>query len=217
MIVRAVACVALASCGDPTLPEAWQLDHDRIVAVRASPPALAAGETASVTGLLASSTGPTREVVPDTIAVLAPIAVQIDRGSIVAPGPGELDAIRRELGLAPLAPIPVELEVGFDTRIALKTVWLGVHADNPVLEDITVDGIAAGSEILVPVQTDVMLSIAAGEDAAVHWLTSCGELLISDLAEGVLRVETPRTGELAVVVRDGFGGAAWRVWPIRAE
>jgi hypothetical protein len=50
-----------------------------------------------------------------------------------------------------------------------------------------------------------------------HWLTSCGELEDHDSPRATLRVDGRCDGELAVVVRDAFGGTAWRVWPFHVQ
>jgi hypothetical protein len=100
-------------------------------------------------------------------------------------------------------------------------VYLGVSAENPVLDDMTVNGVdaEATSELVVGKLVDVPLSVAAGEEDLVNWLTSCGTMHDFDLPQAYLRVEEEdmTEGNLAVVVRGELGGIAWKVWPIRAE
>ncbi len=113
------------------------------------------------------------------------------------------------------------MDMNGDPFGALKTVYLGVTADNPVLDDMTVNGVdaEASNEILVGKLVDVPLSITAAEDDVVNWLTSCGTMHDFDLPQAYRRVEAEdmTEGDLAVVVRTRLGGVAWKVWPIRAE
>ena len=53
----------------------------------------------------------------------------------------------------------------------------------------------------------------------MNGLSSAGEMHDFDLHSAYLTFgpEDPHDGELALVLRDEFGGVAWRVWPIRAE
>ncbi|HSR95739.1 MAG TPA: hypothetical protein VLM79_01660, partial [Kofleriaceae bacterium] len=49
--------VAVAACTDDLDPP-WQLDHDRIIAVRATPPQIAAGDRAVVDALVGTKGAP---------------------------------------------------------------------------------------------------------------------------------------------------------------
>ncbi|HEU4730899.1 MAG TPA: hypothetical protein VFT22_23550 [Kofleriaceae bacterium] len=79
---------------------------------------------------------------------------------------------------------------------------------------------AGAGDLAVAAQQDIALSIPVPDARhEVTWLTSCGTMHDFDLPTARLRVEPddPATGQLALVVRDGGGGVAWRVWPIHAD
>src|SRR6185503_742810 len=126
----------------------WQLDHDRIIAVRVTPNRIASGEVADVDALLGFVGQPPLEVVPATATVVSPmvlagaLAQQGARWTVTAPDAAQLDAARAELGIAADAPVPLRLRVTFAEldKVGLKIVWLGEHADNPVLDPIIVNG-----------------------------------------------------------------------------
>jgi hypothetical protein len=220
--------VAAAGCTDELDPQ-WQLDHDRIVAVRATPPAIEAGGRAELDALIAQEGGKTSERPPELATVVSPMslagAVALAEGKWIATAPdaAKLDAVRAELRLDPGAPVPLVVGVSYlgQQLIATKTVWLGMAGANPALDEMMVDGApaAAKAELVVGKLVDVPLSVAAEIDDTVNWLTSCGTMHDFDLPQAYLRVEAedPTEGELAVVRRDPRGGVAWRVWPIRAE
>ena len=229
--------VALTGCaGD--IDEQWQLDHDRIIAVRATPPRIVAGAQAQVDTLVGRKGGRPTEETPPAAQVVSPqslaTALRFDAGRwiVTAPDEARLAMARTELGLPPGAPVPLLVGVAFpetafpsglpdEPIAAIKTVWLGEAGDNPALETPTVDGVAAppAPELVVAPLTDVPLSVEVGEHDDVNWLTSCGTMHDFDLPQAYLRVEAedPTTGDLAVVVRNELGGVAWRVWSIRAE
>jgi hypothetical protein len=227
--IAALAAAALAGGCAGDLVEEWQLDHDRIVAVRATPPAIPAGGQAKLDGLIAAKGGRVSERGPEVAIVVSPMslggAVAFDGASwvVTAPADAALAAARAELGLDAGARVPLVVGVAYNgqTLGATKTVWLGAAGANPVLEAMLIDGAPAATraELVVPRLIDVPLSVAAGVDDDVTWLSSVGEVIDFDLAEARLRVEEgdPTEGELAVVRRDPDGGVVWQVWPIRAE
>jgi len=224
----ALALVVLAGCGADVDP-AWQLDHDRVIAVRATPARIASGEVAEVDALLGRVGEPPIEVDPATVMVVTPTVlasalVKVGaRWTVVAPGPTQLAAGRAELGLPADAPVPLRLRMTFpgSTKVGLKIVWMGEHADNPLLDPILIDGVdvAAAAQLTVAPAVDVRLAVEFDDSYIVNWLTSCGTMHDFDLSRAYLRVEPedPQTGTLGVVVRDELGGVAWRMWPITAE
>ena len=230
-------CIALSAlvslvvgCTDDTDPP-WQLDHDRIIAVRATPPRIAAGDQAVLDALLGFHGAPVAEQSPDTVIVDSPAslagAVSHDgaRWIVTAPGAAQLDAARGELGLAAGALVPLAVRVGYagGALFATKTVWLGGSGDapNPAMTDVTIDhGDQGDAEIVVDPLVDVPLSIGVDDVSYdVTWLSSCGTMHDFDLPTAYLRVEAddPTTGQLALVLRDASGGVSWRVWSIHTR
>jgi len=232
MRVALIAAVVAAGCGDDVDP-AWQLDHDRVIAVRVTPPRILSGEIAEIDALLGRAGEPPSEVDPTTVTVVSPTVLASSlvkvgtRWTVVAPGPTQLAAGRAELGLDADAPVPLRLRMTFPysmpdvTKVGLKVVWLGEHADNPGLVPILIDGVdaSAAAQLTVAPAVDVPLEVAFDDSHVVNWLTSCGTMHDFDLARAYLRVEPedPQSGTLGVVVRDELGGVSWRVWPITAE
>lgn len=198
--------VFLGACTPATDPP-WQLDHDRILAVRANPPALVPGDIGRIEVLLAHADAPVSVEDPDQAAAPgSPLftAVHFDRDhwQIDAPDDMQLAAARAELHLPADAPVPLELkirEAGFN---ASKQVLLGVTAMNPPLPPVTVPTFEPGEHPLLIEATNV------------RWYTSCGELVDDDQPRATLILDEPCTGELVVVVRDGIG-VVWQVFPIR--
>lgn len=228
--MKAVASVVVAALGfvagcTGDLDEPWQLDHDRIIAVRASPPGINPGETSRIDVLVGHKGAPVNEQLPDRIEVVSPqsLAGAIVGTRVVAPNEAALTAARRELALDPGAPVPLVIGVAAVGFAATKTVWLGETRTNPPFIDLTIDGAPVPpptSSIVVARDQDVRLFVTA-DDAVdtVNWLTSCGTMHDFDLHSAYLRVEPddPQEGQLALVLRDARGGASWQVWPIRAE
>ena len=222
------AVATLGACAGDLDPP-WQLDHDRIVAVRATPPGIVAGETSTIDALLGQKGGTTHVAAPELATVVAPMSLSdvlaFDGGTwvVTAPSEARLDAARAELELAAGAPVPLQVGVSYANQalIATKTITLGRAAANPSLVNVMLDGTPSGtSELVVGKLVKVPLSIDA-DDARydVTWLTSCGTMHDFDLPSAYLQVEAedPDAGELAVVLRDANAGVAWSVWPIHAE
>ena len=228
--------VLLVGCNQD-LDEPWQLEHDRIIAVRATPPAIQPGETSTIDLLLGFAEMPVVERGPDFATVVAPMSLADvlapDSGGwvVTAPSAERLAAARLELGLMPDAPVPLQVGVGVtwpyevasvDGRTfgAVKTIFLGETRANPELAGMLINGTEPGMELVVPKEDKVPLFVEADDEVdIVNWLTSCGEMHDFDLHSAYLKVlpENPQDGQLAVVKRDAKGGVSWRVWPIRAE
>ena len=236
-VTLAIAVLAAAGCASELDPP-WQLDHDRIVAVRADPPGLAPGQTATIDALLSHKGGTTSVAAPALATVVSPaslsdvLAIDAGRWVVTAPSEARLAAVRSELALEPGAPVGLEITVAYPVAqparpgqnlLATKVIALGQAAENPPLAGIAIDGKPAGdaeAEIIVGKLVKVPLSIAADDEAYdVAWLTSCGTMHDFDLPAAYLKVEAddPTAGELGVVVRDAGGGVSWRLWPIHVE
>ena len=95
--VTGLAAAVAAGCVPDSDPR-WQLNHDRVVAARATPPHLPAGTSATIDGLIAHVGAPTTVeapvsvmISPSTPAGLAAVA-QIDGGwQVTASGADALD------------------------------------------------------------------------------------------------------------------------------
>jgi len=225
-----LALVAAGCAGD--LDPQWQLDHDRIVALRAEPPGIAAGEQAELSGLVAMKGGDTVEAAPEAAIVASPqamtgvLAFDGGRWVVTAPDETRIAAARTELGLAPDAPVPLIIGVSYaqQTLLATKTVTIGMQLANPVLGDVLIDGAPAPGTpdaIVVPATGDVTLATPIDNVTQdINWLTSVGEMHDFDLADATLRLASDderADGNLVVVVRDDAGGATWRVWPLHKQ
>jgi hypothetical protein len=227
----ALCLLLLAGCIDE-IDARWQLDHDHVIAARATPPRVREGEATQLDALVAHEGRGVSVEDPLTAEVgNAAFAAYLHHDGtawrLVAPDAQMLASTRPGLGLPEDAPVPVDLMLTFarstnraspDPVRVKKTVWLGEPAPNPSMPLITVDGVPAGEQIVVPIGRDVYLSVDA-PSLRVNWLTSVGTLFQDDVATSFVRVkaEDRRTGELVLVVRDAEGGVAWQVWPMRAE
>ena len=227
---RLLVLALLVGCGGDIDPP-WQLDHDRIVAVRATPPGIMPGEESELDALISlKGLGTMDAVVPEGALVASPMALSgaviPENGKWIVRVPPEpmLAAARLELHLAEGAPIPLRIGVAYGqgTLAAIKTVWIGKTLTNPTLAQMTIDGdpLEGKADLVVPKETKVFFSIPAIPDDDVNWLTNVGEMHDFDLPTAYLKVakdEDMLEGELAVVKRDIDGGVAWRIWPIKAE
>jgi hypothetical protein len=181
--VKRLALMLLAGCVDAADPP-WQLDHDRIVAVRTEPAGVAAGEVAAISGLLAHRRGPTSEEAPIIVTALTPhelfTAVHYNLDHFEIDGP------------ALATPTPLTIEMRFaGGEVATKIIWLGQHRENP----------AATATVPDPFPLHEDVDLGPGE-----WFTSCGTLRGT-----VLRVDAACTGEVVRVVRDADNGVSWAV------
>ena len=222
--------LGLGACVDNIDP-VWQLNHDRIVAVRATPPHVPAGGVATLDGLVAHRGAPPDVEVPmfatamDPATGLSPVVMQSGGAwQVTAPDDAQLAQARAKLGLAAGAPVPFSVTVAFpdsngEHLVATKLVYFGDAQDNPALGAVTVDGAApAGGDLGVPPDTDVPLAIDTDPMNKVSWLSSCGTLHDDTEHDATLHVQPkdPQHGELAVVVREPDGGVVWQVWTIHA-
>jgi len=235
-VKRALIAIALIGC-NADIDEPWQLEHDRIIAVRATPPRVAAGGTATIDLLVGYANAPVQQRPPDVVTVVAPqsmaAAVRPDGGqwSVTSPDETQLASVRAQLGLPDGAPVPLQIGVAAawpepvmspDNQhfAATKTVWFGETAENPPLANVTINGVEPGLELVVPKQTKIALHVDADDQTdIVNWLTSCGVMHDFDLHDAYLTVdpEDNQEGQLVLVLRDARGGVSWSIWPIRAE
>jgi hypothetical protein len=225
-VKRLALLVVLVGCTNDVDPP-WQIDHERVIAVRATPPSIVGGETSKIDALLGRSGDIPIEAEPEMVTVLEPMAlagaVSQQGGSWIVTAPADLSAARAELMLGPTDPVPLRLRMTFPDFefVGIKAVNLGEHRENVSLGVIRIGGEdkTAALTLRVPKVTDVRLDVEFDDTHTVNWLTSCGNMHDFDLPGAYLRVEPedPQDGMLAVVVRDATGGVAWKLWQISAE
>ena len=110
---RTLCLLALASCIDP-IDARWQLDHDHVIAARATPPRIRSGEQTALDALVAHE--------GRAVSVESPLSAEIGSARFVsylahtgdawtwtAPDAQVLASARPGLGLPEDAPVPVEL------------------------------------------------------------------------------------------------------------
>lgn len=229
--MRYLVLLCLVGCVDP-VDQRWELDHEHVVAVRATPPRIMPGERAKIDALLAHADAAPSVASPASAIPRVedgdPLAglVTYDGGwYVTAPSEDVLAQIRARDGLAADAPVPLPVVMAFPAAksdeylYATKTIYLGASGANPSAPAMAIDGQLASDQISVPMQRDVYVSVNVEAGARVNWLTSCGSLFQDDVSTAFLRVlpEDEPAGDLAVVIRDAFGGVAWQVWPITAN
>lgn len=234
LLAAALACplaaAAFAACTDE-LDEPWELTHARVLAVRATPPAIEPGERATLDALLLTDSR-TELAAPDAAQVLSPTSLTdlIGRAdgvwTVTAPSAARLAVARAELALPADAPVPLVIQTSFGERSATKALLLGATAANPSLSDVAVGGAFREPDpapdpapLALPRDRDVALSVAASPTDSVTWLASTGTVIDFDLPRATLKLEAddPATGELVVILRDAGGGVSWRTWPLRVE
>jgi hypothetical protein len=227
----ALCLLVLTGCIDE-IDMRWDLDHDHVIAARATPPRIRSGDATNIDALVAhEGRGVSVENPLDAQVGSARFAsyLTFEDGAwkLTAPDAQMLASARPALGLPEDAPVPVDVMLTFprstnrsapDPVRVKKTVWLGEPSQNPIVPAVMIDGVPAGEHIVLPLDRDVYLSVDA-PNLRVNWLTSVGTLFQDDVATSFVRVlpDDSREGELVVVVRDSEGGVAWQVWPVRAE
>ena len=224
--MRVLVLVLLVGCVDPVAAR-WQLDHDHVVAVRATPPRIMPAEVAVLDalvareGMLAAIESPVIAAAPLAPPEMKGMLVEADgHWQLTAPPDETLAGVRPGMGLPPNAPVPIDVVMQFtrsdgEPLYVKKTVWLGARAENPAPPPVLADDEPMPSELAIPIGRDVYVeALAAGR---VSWLTSCGELFQDDVARAFVRAAEPCDGELAVVVRDDAGGVVWQLWPLSAQ
>ncbi|HEY3806813.1 MAG TPA: hypothetical protein VGL61_29620 [Kofleriaceae bacterium] len=216
--------LVVAACGSPAPP--WQLAHESIIAVRATPPHIVSGEQSTIDVLVGHIGSGVEVEAPGSAAVLSPTSLAhiLSGATITAPGGTELDQVRGDLGLGSSDPVPVEIQIDADGFQVMKTVYVGDSADNPLLENLLVNGAAPPTDptqtIVVPGDVDVQLT-GSNDDSIerINWLTSCGTMNNYNQTTATLHVSPTDTqdGQLAIVVRDQNAGVVWQYWSIAAQ
>ena len=220
--------VFAVGCVDPTPP--WQLDHDRIIAVRATPPTATAGGRIDLDVLVTTEGGDGPQLIDPLAAQAVPggfeaAVVHDDQGwAVIAPDAETIAAAREAMGLMPGAPVPFQvglgMQVGASELAAIKTVFFNdEERPNPELGPVTIGGQDAVDDMTVPLNEEIEMVIEVTDEAVekVDWLASVGELRDADDPVGHLQATEAVDGYIAVVRRDGFGGVAWGYWAVSAQ
>jgi len=196
---RIIPLLLVAGCG--LTDDSFTLDHPRILAVRATPSHIAAGETAHIDLLAGDASGAVFETDPDTLTADVPV-LHTDAGWAITAPPG-----------APLANLSVSLAIDGQDWPATKQVVLGDHADNPGVTTMQVDGTDEAA-LTTDAGTKPMLSaISDAADLSYAWYSSVGKLDHARDAVATLDAASPATGMIVLVVRDGAGGVGWATLP----
>ena len=176
------------------IDERWQLDHDHVIAARATPPRIEPGGATNLDALVAHK--------DSGVSIENPLSAEL-----AAQAADSVDIL-----------LTFPLSAGEPARVK-KTVWLGEPTENPVVPPVTIDGVPASDEVTISIGRDIYLSVGDAQGLRVNWLTSVGTLFQDDEPTSFVHVEAAdrHDGELVVVVRDAGGGVAWQVWPMRAE
>jgi len=209
------------------IDQRWDLDHDHVIAARATPPRVLEGQSVTLDALVAHEgraptiESPMRAELADPPADLSRSLTQDDLGA------WHLDIFTLSRA-QPQGPIAVDVLLDFanqsNSRANLspfkvkKTVWVGEPATNPDAPAILVDGAEVTDELVLPLDRDVYIETPAGSTQRVSWLTNVGTLFQDDVARAFVRVaaEDAQSGQLVLVIRDdSTGGVAWRVVPVR--
>lgn len=236
IILAMLAPFAIGCASD--IDEPWDLNHDRVIAVRADKPGLLPGDRTELVGLIGHVDAPTEERPPLLAGVVEPMSLasmvttEGGRWYVDAPSADMIAAARSEMKIPAEAPVPVTIAMQFrpatdpalpvDGQAVLTTIRVGMAAENPVIGTPTIDGNPlppAGTQIVIDSLVDVRLAAQLADKVDINWLTSVGQMHDFDLAKSYVRVEIddPLVGELAVVIRDRLGGVSWLVWPMTAN
>lgn len=236
-LASALALTALHLCagcaGD--VAEPYQLEHARILAVRAEPAQLGPGDVATLQALFTDSSAVPRLAAPAELEVSLP--PELDRPELVAlrgllsrtaggyqlhaPDAATLAQVRTALGVPADQPLTLTLDVQVRSADgvlrAQKQVRLGSTVANPAPPGLMVAGdqIAGDTTLRVAAGAETALTVSAPPDmATVRWFSSAGELRGYTQPAAWLTTDAQdaaASGHLAVVIRDVAGGVAWRV------
>ena len=209
----------VAACDEFATPA--ELAHPQILAIRAEPPVITPGTTATLELLIADADG--RMSAPN-------VAWEVTSAGPGAPLLGAVEGqpdgtalytAPTELAEEPaLASVQATVDVGESAPlIAIKGIGL-LSADlglvNPTVSAFLVDEVDRLAEqniVVAPGQTvalEIATEPASGDMATYAWYSTGGaiERYQSNPTEMVAS-ETPTSGWLFAVTRDGFGGVAW--------
>jgi hypothetical protein len=218
IIIATLALPLAAGCADFETPA--ELDRPQILAVRAAPARLSAGQRAELSLLVA---GPEGDLTPTALdwTVIAPGGAATEAGSIEIDGEG---AYYRTPDQAVDEPRAVTVQVTAmladnTALIAEKTILLGADSlSEPLITDVLADGVAvgeraevaAGGAIELALRTESAAPADPPQEPLTTWHTTCGTF--APHRESAVLFEAPDepcAGMIYAVFRDGLGGVAW--------
>jgi hypothetical protein len=222
-------CSMSIACNEGTHPSL--LDHATILAVRAEPPRINAGEKARIDVLVSTAEGTPELIETPAIAVAlpderAPEMVEMNEGGsfVIAPPDEAIAAIRAAQGLPEDAPVPVSIDLSVTIsgveKAATKMILLGDTAQNPTIGALVIDGTEyPEGPVFVPVGTKPRIGVVASGDGELTyaWYSSVGELDFYRSQTMTLDAIEAKSGRIVVVVRDASGGASHRIYDVTVE
>jgi hypothetical protein len=180
------------------------LDHAQILAVRATPAHAAPGERVKIDMLAGDDAGTVFEATPETLtAGPLPVEHAADGWYVTAP--------EMQMG----AHVDVSLTIDGTAWRASKQLVFGMHADNPAVATMQVDG-APTAMIDAQVGDKRTLDVqgTGAEPLSYAWYTSVGTLAHYRSATTTLDASEAGQGTVLVVIRDAAGGVTWRELPL---
>lgn len=215
---RMILVLGLVGCTD--VPQPFELDHARVMAVRVEPPALAPDAVGRIDVLVTDAERGPRLAEPATIVVTAPAGIEVVQVAtgweVRSPSAEELAGVRASLGLAAdaevIVPLAITVASSEGALAASKTIAFGAAAANPSAPALLVDGSPMGDRVQARADSSVAVAGPVAE-LSYRWFSSVGDLI--GYTTSAVRFDDPPPGEglLGVVVRDQAGGVAWTIAP----
>jgi hypothetical protein len=215
-----------AGCTDFSQP--WELDHARVLAVRAAPPGISAGQTSELSALVLRPDLSIAEISAVSITIDEPYDRLLMPATSAKVAAAEEEVVTQARALLELDPaesiqVPVNVKISLmdpaaenQELVSVKTVRVGGSTENPAIPTIAVNGSAVATGVQTPINfvklQEYTLEANAGSSTEVTyaWFTSRGELKLSEAQLSKLKVDTVGSGTVLVIARDKLGGVAWR-------
>ena len=230
-VALSVVLVSCCSLGCTDVPQPFDLDHARVMAVRIDPPSLPPDQVATIDVLVTDAAAQPYQAPVASVRVTLPAALvaaglgdtlqQTATGwQLTSPDAATMASIRMALNKTseePLVvPLDIEVTTADGTLIAQKTVAFGPLALNPAVPTITQNDVVTaltmepGVEATLSVQNPV-------DDHSYRWFSSVGDL--KGFTRAQVRVDpiAGPAGLIVVVVRDQAGGTSWAMSPVAAR
>jgi hypothetical protein len=218
IVLSWLAATLTTACSDFEAPA--DLDRPQFAAIQADPPAIVPGGRARMSALLL---GPQGEIAPDAVewAVVPATTGGVPMGMIVIEGDGTVFFQAPPSVAGPTAAaVELRARVSGELLVGVKVVLIGapIPIQNPVIDTVSVDGVAVGGAGPVTVDRGSTVNIAATqspteEDAGgFSWYSNIGDIERDRDASTSREVAMDglSQGWLFVVARNGLGGISWR-------